>query len=128
MIVFFYNGAIQNLNKTTGRYAGCTTFLPVTYDLDGVAKVDNKPRAINKVPVSRSCNLAFTFLPRRRFLIVTASIAYRPSLINARRIKSVPKVINCPVTEPAEGEINCGMKARKKSAVFGFIASTMADW
>lgn len=31
------------------------------------------------------------------------------------------------VTDPAEGDMNCGKKAKKKSAVLGFITSTSAD-
>jgi hypothetical protein len=31
------------------------------------------------------------------------------------------------VTDTAEGDMNCGKKARKKSAVLGFITSTSAD-
>jgi hypothetical protein len=54
-------------------------------------------------------------------------MAYRPSLINARITKIVPNRTNCTVTDPAEGDMNCGKKAKKKRAVLGFIISMSAD-
>jgi len=59
--------------------------------------------------------------------MLAARTAYRPSLIKARIINMAPKSKNCTVTDPAEGEMNCGKKARKKRAVFGFNTSTSAD-
>lgn len=47
--------------------------------------------------------------------------------MKARIIKIAPKSKNCAETDPAEGDMNCGKKAKKKSAVFGFIISTSAD-
>src|SRR3989304_4842515 len=45
-----------------------------------------------------------------------------------RQTKRLPRNAICSVAEPAEVSTNWGRKAKKKSAVFGFVTLTRTPW
>src|SRR4051794_27868341 len=54
-------------------------------------------------------------------------LAAKATTMSARVLSATdtkPSTTNCSATLPAAGSTNCGTKARKKAAVFGFSAST----
>src|SRR5271155_3044282 len=92
------------------------------------ARAEMRPMAMSTPPEILRCALRRRTLPRSREAMVPARRAQPESLNQPISAKRTPNSKIWTVAWPRVGSTNCGRKARKKRAVFGFSRFTRTPW